>query len=158
MFQVLFERVLALRVGTARRDRSLVDSRSRVDIVARVSHDVEYIVTFKGCKSIVYGRCNFQISFSARSRTKAPKSGLTQDDDGTRLYIAGRPAYMTFKTADAFGYSKLVPRFHGANLSPSPTWIAARTLDNQYGVIYRPWLSVVHDWIFQVARCHLHCA
>lgn len=48
MFQVLFERILALGVGTARRDRSLIDSRGLVGVVARVSHDAEYAVTFGG--------------------------------------------------------------------------------------------------------------
>lgn len=42
MFQMLFERVLALGVRTARRDGSLVDSGSLVGIVARVGHGVEY--------------------------------------------------------------------------------------------------------------------
>lgn len=64
MFQMLFERVLALGVGTARRDRSLVDSRSLVGVVARVGHGVEYVVTFEVRQLIVCGRCVFQRSIS----------------------------------------------------------------------------------------------
>lgn len=41
MFQMLFERVLALGVRTARRDGCLVDSGSLVGVVVRVSHGVE---------------------------------------------------------------------------------------------------------------------
>ena len=81
MFQMLFERILALGVRTARRDRSLVDSRSFVGVVTRVGHSVDYAVTlffFKIGQLVVAVVVFYRDKLFGCSRAKAPRAGLTK--------------------------------------------------------------------------------